>query len=82
MGSDQEELTIKLCKLGGPLVLFICFPFLAFVIGSITFKEVKAGRALALAPDATNFLILVPILWFGIWMCRRGYGWFGGTRPE
>jgi hypothetical protein len=77
---DDNELTVKICKLGGPLVLFLCTPVYTYILFSITIKALDAGEALSVKVDLLNLLSIVPFIWFGVWMCRRGYGWFGGKK--
>lgn len=39
----NTELSKQLCKIGGPFVLLVCFPFLLFVSYDITQKDIRAG---------------------------------------
>lgn len=79
---DDEELTIKMCKFGGPLVLFVCVPVYAWILFSITKKALDAGESLSVKVDLLNFLTILPFIWFGVWMCRKGRSWFGGSKKS
>jgi hypothetical protein len=76
---DDEELTVKMCKFGGPLVLFVCAPVYTWILFSVTKKALDAGESLSVKGDLLNFLSILPFIWFGVWMCRKGYGWFGDS---
>lgn len=74
---DDDELTIKLCKFGGLLALFICAPVYVFILVSVYKKDIGAGGSTSVGlPDKANTAIFLLIMWFGIWMCQKGYGWF------
>jgi hypothetical protein len=80
--SGDDELTIKICKFGGPLVLFICAPIYVYILISVYKRDFAAGGSTAIGvADIANFSIFILMSVFGIWMCRRGYGCFGGNKP-
>lgn len=80
MNDKQEELTRSLCRIGGPLVLFICAPFLTYALVRVTIDGIRQGHKLAINPDMFNFLFVAVAYVFGVWLCNRGYGWFGSQR--
>lgn len=81
MSNDDDELTITLCRFGGPLVLLIASPIYALILTNLMIKEFSAGREFDFSIDIPNIMILVVFVFFGGWMCRKGYGWFGGEKP-
>jgi hypothetical protein len=78
---DDEELTTKICKFGGPLVLFICSPLMGWILWKVAQKDISSGLSLHPKDVVVNSSIVLISGLFGAWMCRRGYGWFGGKRP-
>lgn len=77
---DDEELSVKICKFGGPLVLFICTPAYVWIIFKVAKKEIAAGTTIPLGTWIELSVIFLIFFIFGLWMCRKGYGWFGGRR--
>ena len=77
---NDEELTIKICKFAGPLVLFIISPLSAYFLISVSLKEFSEGAKFDFFIDGPNILMMIAFFLFGIWMCRKGYGWFGGKK--
>jgi hypothetical protein len=77
---NDEELTINICKFGGPLVLFICSPTYVWILVSVYRKDVSAGVPIEMHSHFANASIFLLLVWFGLWMCRKGYGWFGGKK--
>lgn len=50
---------------------------------SVYRDDIAAGGSTRIgSADIANISILLMILWFGVWMCRRGYGWFGGEKTD
>lgn len=78
---DSEELTRQICKVGGPLVLFGCTPLMAWIFWKVAQKDILAGIPLKPVDVFQVSAIVLVSLVFGIWMCRKGYGWFGGEKP-
>jgi hypothetical protein len=79
---NDEDLTIKICKFGGPLVLFICSPLYVWILVAVYTKDLEAGGSTKIgSADIANVSVFVVMFVFGIWMCRKGYGWFGGKKP-
>jgi hypothetical protein len=77
---DDDELTISLCKFGGPLVLFGFTPTIAWIFWKVTQKHLDAGLPLQTGTNIGLISIVLANFIFGLWMCRKGYGWFGGNK--
>ena len=77
---NDEELTIRLCKFGGPLILFIIIPAYLIIIYLTWKKDLAVDNEITVRACIEISVIFLLNLWFGIWMCRKGYGWFGGDK--
>jgi hypothetical protein len=83
MNVSDDELTIKICRFGGPLVLFICAPIYILIMVSVYRQDLAAGGSTKIGlADVANASIFFLIAWFGGWMCKKGYGWFGGRKRK
>ena len=77
----DQELTKKIYKFGGPVILFICAPIYVWIMIAVYKADFSSGGAKKIIPeDVVNGLIFVLLLSAGVWMCRKGYGWFGGEK--
>jgi hypothetical protein len=76
---DDEEMTIGICKVGGPLVLFICVPVIMWITWQVFYRDFVAGKTIEAKNVLSMFAIISVGIIFGVWMCRKGYGWFGGN---
>lgn len=76
MDNLKEMQTVAVCRFGGPLFLFICTPIISIICVLITRKEILLGKWPATKNLVEMILVVLLFLFFGLWMCKRGYGWF------
>lgn len=72
----MDKLSQQLCKLGAPFALFISAPIYATGLGLSFYQAAVAGEKLTGKEILIGGGPLVAIIWFGLWMGRKGYGWF------
>lgn len=77
----EEKEVRSAAKFFGPLTLFIITPGVAWMLYSVTQKELAAGGV----PTTTRQMLemgFIVLFFFvmGICFCRYGLGWFGGKK--
>jgi len=78
MGNDEKFIAI--CKIGGPLVLFVCAPTFAITFCYVIKKDIDAGLPLNVKFCVGWAIFFSGVIWFGVYICRNYLGWFGGDR--
>jgi hypothetical protein len=79
---DDNDLSISLSRVGGPILLFVCSPAMAWIFWKVVQKDMANGI------DVSNKTISGMIIFVcleaiaGIWMCRKGYGWFKNVKGK
>lgn len=76
MSKLEDDQTIALCRFGGPIVLFVFTPAIAYIVAQLILKETHAGHPPALRNIIEMIAIVLIFLISGIWLCKKGYGWF------
>jgi hypothetical protein len=76
----DDNLTVSLSKIGGPLLLFICGPAMAWIFWRVVQKDLSDGVDVQTKTIVQMSLLVALEVAGGIWMCRKGYGWFGGSK--
>ena len=77
----DDDLSTGLSKIGGPLALFILDPLHIWFFWKLRFYEVWNLNWVETLNVFGFIAIFAAQTIFGVWMCRKGYGWFGGRRP-
>lgn len=80
LGILDEDIEIALCKIGGPIILFVFVPLYLIIISSMIYKDFSEGMSYPIKTHLLNFVVPILNAWFGVWLCRKGYGWFGGNK--
>jgi hypothetical protein len=78
----HDELTERICRFGGPLVLFICSPLMAWLFWKAAEIDLIAGKSLPNGYEMKTTAVVLVTVVFGLWMCRKGYGWFDSGRNK
>lgn len=67
-------------KIFGPVFLFIVPIELIWIFFHLVKKESAQGPPLDRGGCAFFVCFFFACIWFGIYLCRRGLGWFGGEK--
>ena len=78
----DDDVTTGLSKIGGPIVLFVLTPNLIWITWKVYSPDFWTMNQVELINLAVMLVILLVQTIFGVWMCRKGYGWFGGKGPK
>ena len=78
----SNDFSIVICKVLGPVIVFIGSPLMIFVLYGLTQKELDAGTPLNAIMQMKGFAFMVTFIifisWFGVYACQKSLGWFGG----
>jgi hypothetical protein len=76
----SEDFARLVAKLFGPFILFIGFPGVAWMVYDVTRKDMARGIHVSNKLNFENTLLVLLIGLGGFYLCRYGYGWFGGKK--
>lgn len=77
---SNSDLYVQICRVGGPIALFICTPIITACFAWVVWKALEQGQVVSKQTILGMISFVGVCIFIGIGACRIGLGWFGGRR--
>lgn len=69
----NDDLSKQICKIFGPLIVFLGFPLLSYIFYKVVLKDLNSGIQVGNKTISEMIIICISILFFGLFTTYKGY---------